>query len=148
MQSCNVNWQSNKLIMQTHYTIHHDHICYIIYHISICHLWVFVIWYSYFTILGPSSPFAPSSIHCLYLDPQGASTNNENPPIMMKLPNPSVKIRYKKHNMPNQWFCLSEKYIFTNVMIEEFNNEHHQHRSTERTWCSWLNANPIPSYMI
>ena len=43
---------------------------------------------------------------------------------------------------------MSEEYIFIKVMTLEFNNQHHQHQGTYRGWCAWLNANPIPSYMI
>ena len=48
----------------------------------------------------------------------------------------------------NKWFCSSEEYIFIKIMKKEFNNQHHQHQGTYTGWCAWLNANPIPSYMI
>ena len=33
-------------------------------------------------------------------------------------------------------------------MIDEFNNQHHQHQGTSRGWCAWLIVNLIPSSMI
>ena len=36
--------------------------------------------------------------------------------------------------MLNKSFCLSEEYIFINVMTEEFNNQHHQYQDTYRGW--------------
>ena len=45
--------------------------------------------------------------------------------------------------------CLmSEGYIFIKVMIKDFNSQCHQHQGTGMGWCAWLNANPIPSYLI
>ena len=50
--------------------------------------------------------------------------------------------------MLDKWFFLSEEHIFIKVMIEEFNNQHHQLQGIYRGWCAWSNAKAIPSYMI
>lgn len=82
-----------------------------------------------------------------------AATNMQSPLSLkptwgVMLPNQAWNYVRKSLRCPISHFGLSEGYIFVKIMTGKFNNQHHQHQGTWKAWCSWLNANHIPSYMI
>ena len=90
-------------------------------------------------ILGSSSlvsPFVSCLSLCLYLDPLWTSVNTTL--FSQNYLNQALQYGRKSLTCLTNDFSLSEEYIFAKAMVEEFNNQYHQHQGS-----STINATNI-----